>query len=79
MLKEQFSPYLPHIMDKLIADAKLDIDFKWEAADEIKGEQPSVEKKEDGQTSMVFRLKGVEEMKKVSLNTSALENKINAC
>ena len=79
MLKEQFSPYLPHIMDKLLADVRQDIDFKWEAADEIKGEKPSIEKNEEGHTSMVFKLKGVEEMKKVSLNTSALENKINAC
>jgi len=63
-------------MEKLIKDALLDIDIKIEDAeiDQLKSKGDS----ESGVTSVTLSMKGLEGNKQISLNTNALESKINA-
>lgn len=73
VLQQDFAPYMPVIMEKLLNDTQVDVDFKVEDA-EIVGNTQS----DDNMTSVTFKMKGVEGQKKLSLNTNALETKINS-
>jgi len=73
VLQEDFAPYLPPIMEKLIEGAKMNVDFKLEDA-----ELPNNNEKEENLTSITFKMKGLEGEKMLSLNTTALETKINS-
>ncbi|CAI2376389.1 unnamed protein product [Moneuplotes crassus] len=72
VLKDDFAPYLPAIMEKLLEGAKSNVDFKLEDA------LLPTEEQEDNMTSVTFKMKGMEGQKKLSLNTNALETKINS-
>lgn len=68
--------YLPQIFDKLLADTQADIDYKLVEADE---DDSGLEMKEGGSyASYTFKVKGDEGQKKLSINTNALETKINS-
>jgi len=67
---------LPHIVPALLRDASKDIDFKVRDADEGEGEGDDEEDK--GRQTMNLKVKGLEGQKQVSMNTNALEVKINA-
>ena len=77
ILKDDFLPFLPDIMNKLIKDSQGDVDFKLEDAD-LMGAAASQTNTDAGLTSMVINMKGLDGTKKLTLNTSALENKIQA-
>jgi len=70
-LKEDFHVIAPKYLEILVQDAKTDIDIKQESAD-----LPSAAS--DTSKSFEFKLKGMENSTRVSLNTSALGNKIAA-
>ena len=72
VLKEDFAPFMPGIMERLLKDAQCNVDFKVEDA-----EIPNLGH-DESLTSVTFKMKGLDGQKKLSLNTSALENKINA-
>ena len=55
-------------------DAQKDIDFKVKDADEFEGKQED----DDPNQAMILKVKGMEGAKQVSMNTNALESKINA-
>lgn len=74
VLQEDFAPFLPTIMEKLLKDSQTSVDFKVEDADIPHGQA----QEEDNLTSVTFKMKGFEGSKKLSLNTSALETKINS-
>lgn len=73
---EGFAPYLPPLLEKLLHDAAADIDIKLEDAEiaQLNTDEPEG----SGVTSIKLNMKGMEGDKKLSLNTNALENKINA-
>lgn len=72
VMKEDFAPFLPNIMERLIAGTRSEVDFKLQDA-----ELPNLT--EDGNlTSVTFKMKGFDGQKKLSLNTTALETKINS-
>ena len=71
VLKEDFAPFMPSIMEKLLAGTQANVDFKLEDA-----ELPTTT--DDKMTSVTFKMKGLEGQKKLSLNTTALETKINS-
>jgi hypothetical protein len=73
VLKDEFSPYLPGIMEKLIKDSQVEVDFKLEDAD-----LPQLGESDENLTSVTFKMKGFDGSKKLSLNTYALEQKINS-
>jgi hypothetical protein len=61
-------------MKKLLEGAQVDVDFKIEDADLLlTGAQG-----EDNMTSVTFKMKGFEGKRKLTLNTHALETKINS-
>lgn len=70
-LKEDFHVIAPKYLEILVQDAKVNIDIKQENAD-----LPSAAS--ETQKSFEFKLKGMESSTRVSLNTSALGNKIAA-
>lgn len=72
VLKEEFAPYMPEIMDKLLKGTKIEVDFKLEDA-----ELPHAGEDEN-LTTVTFKMKGLDGQKKLSLNTNALETKINS-
>jgi hypothetical protein len=76
VLKDGFKPYLEPIMARLMADANKDIDIAFEDAKET--DQSEAHDKETGKTTLVFKMSGVEGQKKLKMNTTALELKINA-
>jgi len=71
-LKEDFHVVAPKYLEILVADANQQIDIKQESA-----ELPSAQN-DQAQKSFEFKLKGMESSTRVSLNTSALGNKIAA-
>lgn len=71
-LKLEFKQFLPQIMPALLKDAARDIDLKIQDA-EISGQD-----QDDKSTSLNVKIKGFEGERKISMNTNALENKINA-
>lgn len=71
-IKQEFKVFLPHIMPALLKDMTRDIDLKILDADLAAG------KKDEGQTAMTVKIKGMEGERQISMNTNALENKINA-
>lgn len=74
-IKEEFKQFLPHLMPALIRDAQRDVDFKVRDADDFEGEE---ENAKDGRQTLQLKVKGMEGQKQVSMNTYALEVKINA-
>jgi len=70
-LKDDFKVIAPKFLEILTADANLDIDIQQENAD-----LPSAQAATN--QSFEFKLKGMENKTRVSLNTSALGNKIAA-
>ena len=71
LMKEDFAPFMPDLMTKLFEDSQVEVDFKLEDA-----ELPNTN--DEDLTTVTFKLKGLEGQKKLSLNTNALETKINA-
>ena len=71
VLKEEFAPYMPDIMDKLLRGTKVEVDFKLQDA-----ELPNAI--DENLTTITFKMKGLDGQKKLSLNTNALETKINS-
>jgi len=76
-LKDDFKPFLPTILPALIRDADRDIDFKVRDADDLEAEPDQGDTK-DGYSQLNLKVKGLEGAKQVSMNTNALEVKINA-
>jgi hypothetical protein len=70
-LKEDFNAVAPKFLEILVADANLDIDIQQENA-ELPSAQATTSQ------SFEFKLKGMENKTRVTLNTSALGNKIAA-
>lgn len=68
-LKEDFQKYMPVLMESIIQDAKADIDIKMES---------SAIPKSNAQTSVTFKLKGMEGEQRITMNTTALEGKVTA-
>ena len=73
-LKEDFKQFLPLIVPALLKDAQKDIDFKIRDADELDVEEVG----DDNRQAINLKVKGLEGQKQVSMNTNALEVKINA-
>jgi len=73
-LKDDFKQFLPLFVPALLKDANKDIDFKVKESDDLDGE----EEDENGRAALVLKIKGMEGAKQVSMNTNALESKINA-
>lgn len=73
-LKDDFKQFLPIFVPALLKDAQKDIDFKVKDADEFEGKQ----EEDDPNQAMILKVKGMEGAKQVSMNTNALESKINA-
>ena len=71
-IKQDFKVFLPHIMPALLKDISRDIDLKIVDAD------LAAKNTDTGSTSMNVKIKGMEGERQISLNTNALENKINA-
>ena len=72
-IKGEFKEFLPHIMPALIKDATRDIDLKIKDA-ELAGK----EDKGEGVASFNVKIRGFEGERQITMNTNALENKINA-
>jgi len=68
-LKEDFHQFMDSLMSTVFEDAKADIDIKMENA-----AIPS----NDKNAGVTFKLKGLEGEQRISMNTSALENKNSA-
>jgi hypothetical protein len=63
-------------MESLIKDAKRDVDFKI-----VDATEEELEEADDGEKpveKILLQIKGVEGKKAIQMNTTALENKINA-
>lgn len=71
-IKQEFKVFLPHIMPALIKDMSRDIDLKIVDAD-LAGSNSG-----DSNTALKVKIKGMEGERQISMNTNALENKINA-
>lgn len=80
LLKENFMPYMPNFMPKLLKDSAENIDLNFESVIEDVNSDNKTSKilltKE--KTSMQFKMKGMDGEKKISLNTFALEAKLGA-
>ena len=76
-MKDDFKPFLPRIIPALLNDAQRSIDFKIVDVEEgdVAEDEDESGKKTD---AMQIKIKGMEGAKQVSMNTSALEVKINA-
>jgi hypothetical protein len=73
-LKDEFKQFLPTLIPALLKDAQRSIDFKVKAADDIGGD----DEEQSGHQSISLKVKGLEGNQEVSMNTNALEVKINA-
>jgi hypothetical protein len=71
-LKEDFNLVAPKFLEILIKDASVNVDIKSENADLPSTQQDNKSK------SFEFKLKGMENSTRISVNTSALGNKIQA-
>lgn len=76
-LKADFKPFLPAIMTRLYADAKKDLDFKIVDVSEAELEDNDENTNKDIQ-KISLKIKGMEGQKAIQMNSTALENKINA-
>lgn len=74
-LKDDFKQFLPVIVPALLKDAQRDIDFKVKTADDLDIEEDEDQK---GIQKLNLKVKGLEGNQQVSMNTNALEVKINA-
>ena len=74
-LKDDFKPYLPMIIPQLLKDANKDIDFNMIDADDPGAGDAD---KEEGYASLQLKVRGLEGAKQITMNTNALEIKINA-
>lgn len=73
-LKEHFKPFLPELMESLFKDINKDLDFKI-----VDAKEEELENDEDSKVQQIkLSIKGVEGAKTISMNTTALENKITA-
>jgi len=73
-LKDEFKQFLPTIIPALLKDAQRSIDFKVKAQDDMGGD----DEQEKGVQTLALKVKGLEGAQEVSMNTNALEVKINA-
>ncbi|KAF1335672.1 Importin-like protein, partial [Globisporangium splendens] len=78
ILKADFVPYLPHVIPPLIKQAQIQPDIV--LSDIVDGEDNGEEdgKTADGKDSVTVEIRGVGK-KRLEINTSALEEKTNAC
>jgi hypothetical protein len=76
-LKQDFRPFLPQMMEQLVKDMKRDIDLKIVEASQAEIEDDDEEKNPSLQ-KIAISIKGVEGAKTIQMNTTALENKIDA-
>lgn len=60
---------MPSLLTQLIIDSKLDIDIKLESADLPK---------QNENAGVTFKMKGLEGSQRITMNTSALESKVQA-
>ncbi|CAH0513978.1 unnamed protein product [Peronospora belbahrii] len=76
ILKEDFVPYLPHVIPALIKQAQIqpDIQLSDVTDDDVEEDGQTV----DGTDTMTLQIRGVGK-KRLEINTSALEDKTNAC
>ncbi|KAE9039847.1 Importin-5 [Phytophthora rubi] len=76
ILKEDFVPYLPHVIPALIKQAQIqpDIQLSDVADDDVEEDGQTA----DGKDTMTLEIRGVGK-KRLEINTSALEDKTNAC
>jgi len=81
VLKQDFAPYMPTVMDCLLKDAMRNVDMKVVSAKEAELENAD-EGEESGAGSemkkMTLQIRGVEGPLQIQMNTAALENKISA-
>lgn len=68
LLKEEFHQFMPNLLNSLVTDANADIDIKLTESNIEQSKNPG----------FTFKLKGMESEAKITMNTSALENKIKA-
>ena len=82
VLKGNFVPYLPAIMESLLKDAQRSVDMKIVTAKESELENADDEEEKSGAKSetknITLAIRGVEGPLQISMNTAALENKISA-
>lgn len=73
-LKDEFQPFLATIVPRLKKDMEKDVKFKVREADDVEGAD------EDGDQlqSIAVKIKGMEGAKQISMDTSALETKIQS-
>lgn len=76
ILKGDFVPYLPHVIPPLIKQAQIQPDIV--LSDVVDGESEEDGKTADGKDSVTVDIRGVGK-KRLQINTSALEEKTNAC
>ncbi|KAL8008700.1 putative importin beta family [Plasmopara halstedii] len=76
ILKEDFVPYLPHVIPALIKQAKIQPDIQ--LFDIAEGDAEKDGQTVDGKDTMTLEIRGVGK-KRLDVNTSALEDKTNAC
>lgn len=76
-LKQDFKPFLPQMMESLVRDMKRDLDLKIVDANEAEIEDAEDEENPSLQ-KIKLQIKGVEGAKTIQMNTTALENKIDA-
>lgn len=77
ILKEDFVPYLPHVIPVLIKQAQIEPDIQLlDVMDnEVEEDDPTGD---DGTDTMTLDIRGMGK-KRLEINTSALEDKTNAC
>ena len=80
VLKNDFVAYLPAIMESLLKDATRSVDMKVVTAKEAELENADEEDKSKGgdMKNLTLSIRGVEGPLQISMNTTALENKISA-
>lgn len=79
-LQEEFKPFLGPILESLIRDAKRGLDFK--IVDSVAAELDEADADEEGLNSdiqkIALKIRGMEGERQIQMNTTALENKLNA-
>ena len=82
VLKSEFVPFLPAVMDSLIADAVKNVDLKVVSAKEAElenaEEEDSAAGPNDPMKKMTLSIRGLEGPLQIHMNTAVLENKISA-
>uniref|UniRef100_A0A7S3C1U5 TOG domain-containing protein n=1 Tax=Haptolina ericina TaxID=156174 RepID=A0A7S3C1U5_9EUKA len=73
-LGEHFQPYLPFVIPPLLKSAQIDPELHVTDADDVDGEQ----EEEEGMESVTVAIRG-QGNKRISIRTSALEEKATAC